>query len=134
MTTLTFPLEDDLDQALDAISARTGRDKAHLLGAAVRHYVQAEQRFLDLAEWWRRETGHLSSIAARSAHPAYQAIIRMGEEAIPLLLRELERRPDHWFMALHSITGDNPVPDEDAGRLSRMTAAWLEWGKDHGYA
>lgn len=133
MRTLTVPVEDELDEALDAISARTGRDKVDLLEAAVRNYVRVEQRFQELAATWRRETAHLSSIAAKSEHPAYQEIIRMGQDAIPLILRELARGPDHWFWALHAITGENPVPAEDTGRLGRMSQAWLRWGAAHGY-
>ena len=65
--------------------------------------------------------------------PAYQKIIAMGEAAIPLLLAELEREPDHWFIALHAITGVDPVPKESCGRLKDMTTAWLRWGKEHGF-
>jgi hypothetical protein len=42
-------------------------------------------------------------------HPAYQRIIEMGQPVMPLIFRELEREPDHWFWALQSITGENPV-------------------------
>jgi hypothetical protein len=66
-------------------------------------------------------------------HPAYQAIIALGRPAVPLLLRELAREPDHWFGALKAITGDDPVPPRSRGKLHEMTAAWLAWGKTHGY-
>ena len=49
------------------------------------------------------------------------------------LLRELEKEPDHWFVALRTITGADPVAPEDAGRMDRMSAAWVRWGKEHGY-
>lgn len=133
MRTLAVPVEDDLDDALDVISTRTGRDKLDLVGDLVRRYVQVETRFRQLADTWRRQTAHLSSIEAKSANPAYQEIIAMGRDAIPLILRELARKPDHWFYALHAITGDNPVPPESAGRLREMASAWLQYGKAHGY-
>lgn len=41
-------------------------------------------------------------------HPAYQRIIGLGPEVAPLLLRELERQPDHWFWALKALTGADP--------------------------
>ena len=61
-------------------------------------------------------------------HPAYQQIIGMGTPALPLIFQELQREPDHWFWALGAITGENPVPEEDAGDLDAMTDAWLSWG------
>lgn len=33
----------------------------------------------------------------------------MGEAAVPLILRDLEHQPDHWFWALREITQANPV-------------------------
>jgi hypothetical protein len=49
----------------------------------------------------------------------------MGTAALPLILDELRREPDHWFWALESITEEHPVPPEDAGRVQAMAAAWI---------
>ena len=89
--------------------------------------------FHALADQWRRETGMLSSSSKMAAHPAYRKIIGMGDAAIPLLLRELEERPDHWFAALRAISGENPVPREYAGRVPKMCECWLGWGRRKGY-
>ena len=83
------------------------------------------QEFNDLAETWRRETGPLSSLEDKFAHPAYQKIIGMGEDAVPLLLDEMRLRPGHWFWALKQITGQSPMRPEHAGSLRRMTEDWL---------
>ena len=56
----------------------------------------------------------------------------MGQVVVPLLLAELVREPDHWFIALHELTGAGPVPKESRGRLHEMAAAWVSWGKDNG--
>ena len=82
---------------------------------------------------WKAERGPLSSITAMAMHPAYQRIIGLGPAAVPLLLRELEREPDHWFWALKSITGEDPVSPADRGKLRAMTQAWLNWAEGHGY-
>ena len=66
-------------------------------------------------------------------HPAYQRIIGMGESAIPLLLEELDARPDHWAWALRAITGVDPVPDASRGKLRPTADAWVKWGRDNGY-
>jgi len=65
--------------------------------------------------------------------PSYQRIIGMGLAAVPLLLEELSREPDHWFWALEAITEENPVPREAAGNVPLMAKAWVEWGKQHGF-
>lgn len=81
---------------------------------------------------WRRDTSHLSSVRAICSHPAYLRIIAMGVRALPYLLNEFIERPDHWHLALCTITGDNPVPKEDYGDLDAMANHWLEWGRERG--
>ncbi len=92
-----------------------------------------EETFFQLAQQWRQETGMMSLVTKMVMHPAYQRIIGMGQPVVPLILRELEREPDHWFWALQSITGANPVEPEQRGRLTQMALAWIQWGKEHGY-
>jgi hypothetical protein len=92
-----------------------------------------DSTFAELASTWRSETGHLSSITQKAIHPAYQRIIGMGERALPLILRELQARRGHWFWALHAITGEDPVPPEDAGDVDKMRDAWLELGRIRGW-
>jgi hypothetical protein len=65
-------------------------------------------------------------------HPAYQQIIGMGKEALPFLIRELERNPDHWFWALRAITGEDPVPAEHRGRVRLMAQDWVKWARKRG--
>ena len=90
-------------------------------------------RFQDLVAAWKQGRGPHSSSARLAEHPAYQQIIAMGPEVVPLLLRELERQPDHWFRALHALTGADPVPDASRGKIQEMAAAWLQWGRAQGY-
>ena len=59
--------------------------------------------------------------------------IELGPAVVPLLLRELERRPNHWFAALRALTGADPVAPADRGRLGVMAEAWIKWGKERGY-
>jgi hypothetical protein len=92
-----------------------------------------EQRFRRLEAKWIAETGHLSSHTAIIRHPAFREIVTMGEAVIPLMLRDLEERPGLWVWALHDITGADPVSPTDAGRIGKMSEAWLRWGHDHGY-
>jgi hypothetical protein len=92
-----------------------------------------EQRFETLAKEWKSQRGCSSSITRMAMQYAYQQIIGLGERAIPLLLRELEREPDHWFWALKVLTGVNPVPPEQRANIQEMAKYWLRWGKEQGY-
>jgi hypothetical protein len=91
------------------------------------------ERFQRLAAAWRVETAFLSSSTRMAEHPAYQEIIQMGPPVVPLILADLAQKPDHWFSALRTITGANPVDPGDSGRLDVMAEAWLRWGREHGY-
>lgn len=93
-----------------------------------------ERRFQELTRQWKEATQVTSSITEVSAHPAYQQIIGMGKDAVPLILAELRREPDHWFWALRAITGEDPVPAADRGKLQAMTRAWLDWADRRGLA
>jgi hypothetical protein len=64
--------------------------------------------------------------------PPYQRIIGMGPPVVPLILAALQREPDQWFWALDSITEENPVPPEAAGRVRLMAQAWVDWGRRNG--
>jgi hypothetical protein len=91
------------------------------------------KRFAALAKRWKKETLHHSRMDKVAAHPAHREIIAMGEKALPLIFADLEKTLSPWFMALREITGTCPVPKEDAGDVDKMAAAWLAWGRAHGY-
>lgn len=90
-------------------------------------------KFNILAERWERERPDWSNITEMSLHPAYQQIIGMGQPAVPFILEKLKEKPDHWFWALHSISGDNPVSVESEGDIEQMAKAWIRWGTERGY-
>lgn len=98
-----------------------------------RRTLNSAHRFHELVEDWKANCGPTSSVTQLAMHPAYQQIIGMGPEAVPLILKELERSPDHWFWALSAITGADPVEPEDKGRLNKMAYAWIRWGVEQGY-
>jgi hypothetical protein len=91
------------------------------------------QRFKELVTLWELEVNGSSFVGEKTNHRAYKQIIEMGDAVIPLILKELETRPNHWFAALRSLTGENPVKPEQRGEIKQMADAWLQWGKEHGY-
>lgn len=89
-------------------------------------------KFVSLAATWREEIQLSSSFTDWVLNYSYQRIIGLGPSVVPSILLELAYRPDHWFWALHALTGVNPVPPEAAGNLKEMTRAWLRWGEEQG--
>lgn len=91
-------------------------------------------RFETLADKYERETRYLSSPAQMACHPAYVEITEMGPAAIRLILLRLQsHHGGHWFWALAKLTGENPVPSEDAGRMRKMARHWVLWGQKNGW-
>ena len=76
----------------------------------------------------------LSNPKAKAMLPEYQRIIGLGESAVLPMLEDLAANgPEHWFWALHAVTGENPVGPDDGGNLQAVTNAWLNWGVEAGY-
>ncbi len=92
-----------------------------------------EIKFNNLKTEWEEDTAFLSSILEISMHPAYQQIIGMGETALPLILNELINKTGHWFWALKSITGEDPITLNQRGNINKMTNAWIQWGIENNY-
>jgi hypothetical protein len=85
----------------------------------------AEEVFRLHAQEWKEETSHWSSLSKAFAHPSYLRIIGLGKLAVPLLIRELQEQPDHWFIALEAITGVDPVPS--SATFDQAVHAWIDW-------
>lgn len=92
-----------------------------------------QERFQELRDEWKARTRHLSNTAQISLVFSYQNIIGLGPAAVPLILKELENEPDHWFWALEAITGENPVSKNDAGDIQASANAWIQWGRKNGH-
>jgi len=90
-------------------------------------------QFRALARQWKNETQYASHSNQMFLVPSYQRIIGLGPSAIPLILRELENEPGHWFWALAALTGENPAAQGTAGNVDAMREAWLQWGRERGY-
>ena len=140
MSIATVPIPLALDYApsagassdSDVLLDEWRKAEEHYRYPVTRRPLSRTEKFYSLAEAWRRDVRLTSSFTEMILHPAYQRIIGMGFETLPFLLRELERKPDHWFWALTAITGVDPVPPEDRGKLRKMVEAWLRWGKEQG--
>jgi hypothetical protein len=95
--------------------------------------AEIETIFRELVNQWQEQTRGISASTELILHPAYQQIIGMGGDVIPLLLKELERKSGRWFWALQSITRHDPIPVELRGKTEAMINIWLDWGRKNGY-
>lgn len=95
--------------------------------------VVSRARFDHLVAEWKRETARSSLLVEKLTHPSYMRIIGLGPAAIPRLLEDLARGPAHWGLALYAITGENPVSEDDAGNVAKITKSWIAWGRENGY-
>lgn len=93
--------------------------------------VRDSAKFQRLADLWKRETRHTSSLNKMVSNPSYLRIIGMGQSAVALLLREIKERPDHWLVALNAITEEDPTPQ--GATFMDAIQAWLQWGRFNGY-
>ena len=87
--------------------------------------------FQRLAEEWKIKTGGQSSPSRVSMDDAYQRIIALGPEVVPIILDELETHGGHWFPALRALTGEQPVLEEHAGRVQLMKEDWRKWREEN---
>jgi hypothetical protein len=103
--------------------------------ATVRRFLRqetVEEKFHRLAGEWRRDARLLSSSSRMAQLASYRQIVGLGQDAVPLLLREMRDNPNHWTLALHEITQAKPWGSEDAGNLARLSVAWTTWGRERG--
>ncbi|MEX2015682.1 MAG: hypothetical protein WD873_03525 [Candidatus Hydrogenedentales bacterium] len=91
--------------------------------------VNAQHRFEILVKRWKQERRATSLVHEMCTTPSYQMIIGMGPVAVPLILQELAKQPDHWTWALMAITGEDPVDPEHYGDVEAMAMDWLAWGR-----
>jgi predicted GTPase len=91
-----------------------------------------ENKFWDLIRQWEYDTRHNSSAAQKFGHPSINAVIQMGQEVIPLVLKAMKDNY-HLTFVLHKLTGEWPVKDEYAGNGSKIIECWQKWANKHGY-
>jgi hypothetical protein len=100
--------------------------------AGISEQAELEKKFNQLAKKWKSETSGYYSVSSMTMHPAYLEIISHGDKMIPFILKDLQEKPNHWFIALKTLALTSPVKPEDAGNIKKMTEAWLAWGNANG--
>ena len=117
------------------------RGPRHTASAAARYDIEQarlqgefEAEFRRLAREWSTAVHDVSSVHDMVSHPSYLQIIGKGPRVVSYIIREMERVPNHWFVALESILGGNPVRPDQRGNVFEMKEAWIDWAEREGYA
>lgn len=105
------------------VSTLSGRYESH----SREDYVS---KFRRLVKRWRQEKAFMSSVDEVMALPSFLEITMMGKKIVPLIIEELENKPDTLVCALPIITGENPVPEELQGKMSAIAAYWSTWASN----
>lgn len=121
--------EDETDEWLPVRRKKSSRVRlpSHQ-NSVFSEQLATEKQFLELAHKWSEDTVGTSSITKKITHPNYLSIIAMGSKVLPLILRELKERPNHWFVALKAIAGTDPARPGD--NFDEAVNAWLQWGNE----
>ena len=87
-----------------------------------------------LVEEWEEDVAVHSSTTIILAHPNHAKLVAMGMEAVPHIIT-LMRERSHLVLSfvLHEITGEQPIPPEDAGRVRRINEHWLKLAEEKGW-
>ena len=123
-------LELGVSETSRRLAERQKAEEAELRVAASDPYATPSDMFGELVCEWRDATRFVSSTSEIVSHPAYLRIIGLGKRAVPLILRDLARGTDHWFVALAALTGADPVSRDDWGDMEAMRQAWLRWARE----
>ena len=92
-----------------------------------------EQQFQNYLKLWKKETAGDSSLNRITGNMNYLRIMTMGKGVIPLILRELQREPAPWFVALRALSKDDSIGRDSPGDFRKIASAWIRWGKQQAY-
>lgn len=95
--------------------------------------LKTEVDFMSFASSWREQTTGITAISEKFLNENYLKIIGMGEKVLPYIFKDLQENGGHWFIALESITHENPVHENDFGNIPKMTNDWIDYALEHGY-
>jgi hypothetical protein len=86
------------------------------------------KRFRGLAQQWSQDTVFCSSSHDIVMHWAYQQVIGLGSQVVPLIYEEMTAGALHWTWALSAILGEDPAANTDSPRDA--TDVWMKWIED----
>ena len=101
---------------------------------------ELEKKLCKLDNTFYKETAHLSIKEDKKSYPSYRNILKLGEEIIPILLKDLNKKKDIdkafycWDVVLCDLVKEPPkIPQKYAGNMQKILEYWVKWGKDNRY-
>jgi hypothetical protein len=86
-----------------------------------------EDQFNLLADWLNADTLYMSNPRHILDHPAYSQIRQMNEQAVPFILKRIDKEPNLWTVVLSDMTNAQPVRRWHRGKVSQMAEDWKRW-------
>lgn len=102
----------------------------HSVWAQEVYRQQLQSVFDALSNQWKQDTMFSSNSDEIASNPSYVHIIELGQQVVPLILKDLEATNSLWFAALKMLTNSNPVPAKHAGNINAMKNDWLRWARE----
>jgi hypothetical protein len=90
------------------------------------------QRFYSLLNIWRSDTAFFSDPDLIVAHPAFQALVELAGDIVPLAIEDLRARPSNLVWVLDDAIGEVEYPRDIIGDLVAMSNAWIDWAERNG--
>jgi hypothetical protein len=91
-----------------------------------------DEKFKALAERWYQDTLIVSNFGRAVEFDSVQEIMKMGKPIIRFILRDIHKS-SFWPAVLAHMTGQCPIPEEDAGKIMKMRDHWRQWGREQGH-
>lgn len=87
--------------------------------------------FNELRESWEMETGVLSNPHAITTSPSFNAIVDMGQKAVPYIIEDIKQSPSFLFVALERIYSDHLAVTQKTGvwqsvNVKESCRRWIE--------
>jgi len=86
-----------------------------------------KEKFERLAQKWRDNLPPSSDPGVLMSTPEYKEIERLGWNALPFIMEDLNRTGAFWFEALRKICNYDPVKKSSYGSVEKMIADWNEY-------
>lgn len=88
-----------------------------------------KEKFDKLGDEWEKGTCFYSAIWQMEAHPAFQSLVGMGKDIIPLAMERM-KKPNcegvFWHLILDKLV-ENPPDTRVEGVMPEMRKRWIEW-------
>lgn len=94
-----------------------------------------QSAFNSLSSKIKSEMMFSSTLQTLNDSPSNRALIELGADVVPFLLKDLKENPLDpfpWFETLTEITGHDPTTDASRGNWQAMAQAWIAWGQGNG--